>query len=412
MPQKVRTITHFIPLIGSFEIANKKLENKFIDKYYFSFEAFKNNEIHLINNYNVNINYLNKNLINDESYCIKNYKNFIKKNNIKPSDLQASIPPCGGLSKLNRKSGACSSSNKWIYESIKWFLAQDSECLVFENAPGLLQKEGIKVIRKIIDLIKYNGLENKYKMNFVYTNSLQHGLPQYRQRTFGYIYKSNYNFILQNKINKKISIEEFLLNVEDDENEILFSSQYGEEFLNFMKKNNILNKIKEKYKNENNLSVSIMSFIKNNFDDYNFDDFPLLKEEINKIKIKLKDNKNFWDKSPLFVKGKCNAIVLKGHYQRILNPIKEYKFLNVNECMQLMGIDNSFKMVEPLKNFNHLCQSVTINAAKDSLLWAIDLLDKKNELNRNYEFIIQDNTKGDLENSIYTYIDDKKFIIR
>lgn len=400
------SITHFIPLIGSFEIANRKFNLGFDDQYYFSFSNFKNNEIHLSSNFNRDIVYLDDKLLSDD-YSIKNYKDFIRNNNIIKTNLQASIPPCGGLSKLNRHSSSLSKSNRWIYESVKWFLAQDNDCLLFENAPGLVQKEGIKVIRNIINILKFNGLENKYKLNFVYTNTLNHGLPQYRKRTFCYIYKNDKNVYLTNKINHTLSIEEFLKS-HNVKNSTFFINDYAIEFLDFIKENNIISKIKEKYKDEKYVSISMLHFLRNNLEDYDFSKYKKIQRDA--IKIKNKNGGNFWDSSPLFVKGKCNAIVTKGNYQRILNPLIDNEFLGIESILHLMGLEN-FNVIDPLNNYNHICQSVPINTARDSLLWAKEILNNNKTIDGNFDFIIQDNTKSNLENDIYYYNNDKKIKI-
>jgi len=180
------TIDYFIPLIGSFYIAvDNLIKNgyKLQHNKIFSYNNFSKNEEHFINNYSVDIEYINKDNYN------KNAK----------AELLCCIPPCGGLSQLNSNinDNHFENNNKFIINCINFFKNNDYKMLILENAPGLTGKFGLSLLN-----ILYNLLDKNYKMHIIKTNTMHHGLPQSRKRCFLLIYKMEIshisNFIISN----------------------------------------------------------------------------------------------------------------------------------------------------------------------------------------------------------------------
>ena len=112
-------------------------------------------------------------------------------------DFSSSVPPCSGLSQAaQRKKGTrgTAAPNDWMYESAR-FLIGDIGVTVyaFENAPGLFTGSGDLVREKLIEI----GKEFGYSITFYKTNTLKHGIPQYRPRTYGIFYKGENAPILE-----------------------------------------------------------------------------------------------------------------------------------------------------------------------------------------------------------------------
>jgi len=72
-----------------------------------------------------------------------------------------------------------------------------------------------------------------------------------------------------------------------------------------------------------------------------------------------------------------------------------------------MGMPTSFKLADPLKNYNHICQNIPVNTAADSLLWAKECLENKEKIGGNCKFTVHDNNNGDIENKIFGFVDNK-----
>lgn len=395
------TVTHFIPLLGSFYLAqdkyNELYDDKLISKYYISFDVFKNNEFHLSKNRKVLIDYIpNEISFNENSYY--DYKNIIEQKNINSTNLMLSIPPCGGLSFLNRSNRSHKSlTNRFIFECVKWYLAQDNDILIMENAPDIFGKEGSYILKNIENvLLSCEKNKSSYKINVVKVNTINYGLPQYRLRSFIIISKSNKSFLLKNYNNDKfVAIEEFLKNIELKDNDIdnvSLDNKYVLSILQYLNKFNIIDEIIKNNSSKPEYAINTWRYLLNEFEKNNniFGNDVKLKKKAEFIKSKLDKNLNFWDISPCVIKGKISAITGKSIFNTIHPNVKPYRVLNVRELMSLMGIPKDFYIYNPIKNINHLCQSIPINTSLTAIRWGIDIL-KNNVYNNTNEFITYQN---------------------
>lgn len=411
------TITNFIPLLGSFYLAQEDhniktnlIKDSLLNKYTFSFDIFKKNEYHLTFNRNVKIEYFDSSLSEDPESYVK-YLKIIKERNISSTDLMLSIPPCGGLSYLNRSNRSSNSkTNRFIYECVKWYLAQDNNILIMENAPGIITKEGLIILKNIENLIIKHKSLNEYKLNIIKVNTINYGLPQFRTRSFIILSRNKQNFKLKNYNRPIVYIEDFLKDLyiaDNDIDNIIYNNTYVRSLLDYVVGLKIIDKIKEDNKDKKFYSVNTWKYLLKEFDLNNniFKNNNLLKEKALFIKNKLDKNLNFWDISPSVIKGKINAITGKSIYNTI-NPLSyPYRIFNVRELMCLMGIPNDFYLLDPLKNINHLCQSVPINTANVAIRWGIDILNKDIYYYNNNKFITFEDHTPKLT------LDDNNFVI-
>lgn len=404
------TITHFIPLIGPWYMAADRLKDEgylISNKYIFSFSAFKKNEQHLIYNYDVEIDYLPDELVESS---VSEYKEYIKKHNIQPTDIQLSIPPCAGLSLLNKNSGSGCAANDWIYECVKWFLAQDSNVLCFENAPGLVNKEGLKVISNINDILINEGVEDNYTLHVTKTSTLAHGIPQKRVRCFLYLYKNKERRkIFKNIKHETPIIEDFLTYPEECDYETQhfpLIDKPTEDQLSFIKNKNQIEIIRKKLKDENKYTFSPWKLWLEEYqkDPFYFDGFDYIKKKCDyKIK-KLNDGKGFWDAGCNFIRNRANGVIARN--LNVMHPIYD-RLITIREYMALMGYPDDFYLIEPKKNINHMCQSLPICTGVDHLKWAIGLWNndekyvKKIPKISNNILLLQNNVNQDLENELF-----------
>lgn len=417
MAESKITVGHVIPLIGAYMMAiDKKLNKEFKSEFIFSYDAFAKNEQHLHSKHNKK-NYpsskANKITIKTDKYSIYEYEQMVKE--IPNADVLCGIPPCAGLSMLNscinqestKSRGADADQNMWMFELIKFYIASKSKLLVFENAPGLVGKHGVKVIEQMRQLLDNNKCKN-HKLHLVKTTTLNHGLPQHRQRSFCYIYNSD-NFVkLKNKKNDMITYEDLFKKYTKEENDetqhIVLEHKLTKEYDEFLFKNkNLIDKVRKLFEKEKFKSVTLMpTFLEMYKKDKSFinkDKFPTIYRTAEHALRKESMGLGYWDGSPIINKGKTNAVISKNMF-RYIHP--EYdRFLTIRECMALMGYDDDFNISEMMKSINHICQSVPVNTAADSLRWAKEILNDKDFINVNSNIILQDNMKGDLENSIY-----------
>jgi site-specific DNA-cytosine methylase len=434
MTNKKITMINFVPLIGAYTWAKDKLNKEqgynIELKGSYSFEAFFNpNEQNYNYNHEDKIIHLPDDLVfsfkdgGDKWKSIEPYKKYIKENNIKPVNVQTSVVPCAGLSLLNNANrGADQESTKWMFETVKWYLAQDNDVLVFENAPGLVGKEGLKVLNRVQEVLNYNNANDR-KVQIVKTTTLMHGIPQMRNRTFLYIYKNNKHKIVKNIKHEKVDLipylEQFNFPKDYDKDGMHVCPTNSMLFLEMVREKGILDEIKEKYKNKSFSTVPTWPTILEHYKkDPNFfgEKYKKFKRAADYKLDKLARGLGFFDTSSLYVKTHTTAMITKNS-QRTIHPIYDHRYLSVAEMGMMMGYPRDFKLIEPKKHLNVLCQSVPVKTAADSLKWAIalggfdnDLIKKEIELNQD-DIFLQINTKADLENELATIDwDGKKYL--
>ena len=183
-----------IPLAGGFSIGATNIIGK-PPEVIFSYKEFESNDklyLRYLKQHNIEVPYYQINSKDFDIKKIKQYKNRIS--------IVTGIPPCSGLSMCsNLKAGVRSSSpvNNWMYLSSEFILENISPTVfVLENAPGLFTGSGDEVRKKLISIGECFGYAITFK-----TNTLRHGLPQFRPRTFGIFVKGK-NAPILNGYNK------------------------------------------------------------------------------------------------------------------------------------------------------------------------------------------------------------------
>lgn len=422
------TMSHFIPLIGPYILSEKRLKDKHnIDIQHngiFSLKEFSNNEQHIkINNSKLDITYFDielnrEHLLNPYSSNISSWISLVEQYKVPKSNIITSVPPCAGLSLLNSCSdsnngkarGSDADQNKYIYSAVKFYLATDSDVLVLENAPALVGDKGWPILKQIKKIIKDNNLNRKLQL--VKTTTLNHGLPQHRQRSFLIIHKNESYIRLNNKIHEDILLEDFLIKQQEtimfndvDNIALVSENTYNTIWNTFVNDNYwIIEEIENLIKDKDKITFSMWPYLIDHIIPNSptiLDKYPLLKKDYEYKLKKLEIGKGYWDASPLIAKGKVNAVISKNAF-KTLNPLNKKTFLTIRQMMQLMGLPNDFVLQNPIKNFNHICQNVPLNTATDSVLWAIECLENKNKLLIKDDIlcVIQNNMKKNLENEI------------
>jgi len=372
-----------------------KKEKEIQNSYFFSFTPFMKNELHVPYNYpQYKITYLDE----DEKLTTKNsiddYQSYIENNGIQPTDLVCCVPPCGGLSLLNTGNrGADAPQNDWIYECVKWFIAQKSKVLVLENAPGLVSDTGAPVLQNI-----KNICGKDYKVHAIKTSTIHHGLPQDRVRTLLFVYKRN-NHVILNGVNRPFELlEQFLKRPEkysNKNNHVTIETNYSKMIFEFIVEKGLIEEFREIAKNKTFYMKPFWPVMIERYkiDNQYFNGYDKLKGEADYKLKKLSVGKGYWDSSPLFVKGKTNAVISKNTF-RTLHP-KFYRYLSVREFMDLMGMPDQFQLFDGLKSYNHIAQAVPVNTAADGIRWAIKIIDNElNELPNNVNILIQKNNSN------------------
>lgn len=433
-PAQKISITHWIPLVGPFVIGadefKKSGEFDIDEKYIFSYEPFKNNQQHIQGNFPAkNITYLPESLLpayddpTVDHTDISDYQKYIADNKIEPTDLLLAVPPCAGLSMLNvGNRGAGCAANKWMYETVKWHIAQNNGCLLLENAPGLVGLEGVKVLREIENILTQNGVRDQYRIHTTKTSTQHHGLPQQRHRTFLFVYKSTEYKRLKNIKNEAVLLEDYFRlrnrpeHVVEGTNHIQLAPNWSSEYVKWIEDNDYWERIRDLVVDYGAKTITDFMFkVWREEDEKTFDEYPKLLKEMTRKQGKLDKGLGYWDSAPIVVKGKTNAIIAKNAFN-ILHPYYN-RFITVREMMDLMGYPDDFELKgDTKKNFNHVCQSVPVKTGMDHIRWAQGIVHDDPKyvdgiIETDADMVLQFNMKADLFNDIRgVYRDGTEFV--
>ena len=410
------TVTHFIPLIGPFKMAVDTLKKEYDieDTYVVSYPPFGKNEEQLHTNYpNLNQFLLDETQCDGQSSDLSYYKNYIMENKIKPTALTASVCPCAGLSMLNTGNrGSDAKANDWIIETTKFFLAQGSDCLVIENAPALAGSKGLPILERINKILEDNGVKDQYKMQMTRTTTSQHGLPQNRSRSFLYVYKNDSDKfkVLKNIKNEYTPIEKFFTRPEKyEEGTDHIPIKKGHFWHQFATEKNLLKPFKEYADATKGTVVHFKPWVLELWrkDKSIVDGHPKVQKLVEHMDYKLSIGKGVWDGSPAYGKEIFNAVISK-NVVKYMHPVYTDRHLSIREYMDLMGYPDTFKLINPSRDWKYICQSIPITTAADHLRWGIALAGKDESYLsdaevevQESEILIQDNKKGDLENTFF-----------
>jgi site-specific DNA-cytosine methylase len=398
--RKIKWIS-IIPLVGGMPIANKNVTD-ITPQYLISYAPFANNEVSLHNYWPA----VKHSLIDED---LEGTRKLIKKSG--KIDFVSSVCPCAGLSSLNSggkanpdaKRGSDAIQNEWLYKAANFVLSEIKPHVYWgENAPALYTKTGRGVQDKLFAIAKkYN-----YSFSIVKTNTMLHGIPQHRQRTFYFFWDSKYAPTI-NWISKPApTLKEYLDQI--PKNALYQNKHFYKGGIKALTQIPIykymihkLGKDYRKYLQEKNIGT-IWHWIQeeNLFDDaikwieeQKLDTTGKIVRRLKFIVEKLKNGKGYWNSSPQIVKDYTHAIITRNIFT--VHPTKE-RFLTAREFMYLMGMPNDFEFVNMYKAYKILTQNVPVNTAMDMTKEVMKYLN--DELpSSNAIFIKQDNTNQTLE---------------
>lgn len=382
----------FIPLIGGFPLgAYKAIGHK--PKYIFSYTPFIRNDSHLVEYWN-DVPYY---LVDEDEY--KNFKTDI--------DIIVATPPCAGLSQLNTAksesmSGGCALANEWMYiSSIHAITHFNPKVIIGENAPALYTKRGEIVADTLYDIAKNHG----YSLTLYKTNTIFHGLPQSRSRTFYFLwrndvaplvgyYKRDYTRFPDylNEIPDSAGQQDLIINEKlmDEAYYTFIKETYNKDPRELMIKDDV--HTAHNFVKRNNLMKDFVDWAEHN----HARGYHMGKHALKKFE----DGLGIWDSSVHVFNEHMNAVIGR-NLQDTVHPVKN-RSLNVREALHMMGFPHDFELVGGKKNLNHIAQNVPVNTSADMVREAIKYL--KGELPFSEQnFVKQNNHKELFENKIENF---------
>ena len=349
------------PLIGGMVLGAKRATGQ-DPEFILSYDAFASNDSHC----RLNFSEVPYGVIGDDGVTWD--RPFI--NNTDGIDMVVSLCPCAGLSALNSSTkegsekarGADAIQNEWMYKSSEYILEQIGPRVLWgENAPGLYTAMGKKVADRLYEIGKRHG----YSFSVIKTSTSHHGIPQNRTRSFYFFWKGESAPILE-WIEKPVeSLEEYLERapIGPYSDKYFMAGDLREDpFFKWLME--VEGKTPHEAALEGNRSMliyiwkdpakmaSALEYMKSS---------PDKKAEKYAALIERAMVKRVWDSSPHINARNIPAVV--GRTLQLSVHPTEHRWMNVQELMWLMGLDENFQLAHD--GFQQISQNVPVNTAAD-----------------------------------------------
>lgn len=301
-------------------------------------------------------------------------------------DILMHVAVCAGLSMLNTSNKGSSArgdadndQNQNMYALTELGFRMGAKVVSFENAPAAYTKSG----EKVIDRLKEKAQNAGYTVQLFRTDTLLHGIPQTRKRTFIQFYKDSNPGLFEYEHKEYTPLPQYLSELNesmvhwDDKLNVDSKDQFYEFILAKSGEENYYNAMKKLGGNKGTWTALQLT------DHVGFDEaiqwFEKMAEEngetsdkdkylrARRIALHCKNKREqglgYWDSTTYLANDGLyvNAVISK-NIHRSLHPTQERGY-NIRELLHLMGHPHDFEMIEPIKNWNHISQNVPVKTA-------------------------------------------------
>ena len=410
-----------IPLVGGMSLGCSIATNKKPD-FMLTWDAFMGNQKSL-NDYWPDVpNYI----LDDYDFDIPEYP--IERNEDEEKELKSldslkeqfkdvdfinAVPPCAGLSSLNASKGKSEMSrgadaiqNQWMYRTAHFVLTHIKPKVLWgENAPALFTTTGKPVADKLSEIAKQYG----YSFSMIKTNSLYHGIPQKRERTFYFFWNSKYAPIMNYVSKERTHLVDYLESIpkaaEQNEGEEWTTDnppypsyewalkEYKKTHIEWVKEHD--HTTLHAFIGCNGLTDKLIKHISEKYGEDHWE-----VKNLKHVQNKISQNKGWWDNSPHFFYDHFNAVVGRNIF-RGMHPTKK-RFLTVRELIWMMGHPHDFNMfINQNGNIaiHQISQNVPVVTASH---WALEVMKFINgELESSGELYYRQNNKDAQKQSAF-----------
>lgn len=380
-----------VPLIGGETIAMQNVFGK-KPEYILSYEAFANNDKHLLEHYGGNVPYQ---LLDGDG---------VSQLNADRVDVVNTVCPCAGLSSLSPSSASDSVTNDWMLHTSKLVL-ESVQPKVFwgENAPRLASKMGSPVVERLRQVARENG----YTFSIYKTKSILHGLSQVRDRTFYFFWKGDsvpvFPYIKRDHEKIEETIRSVKRDPKDPMSQVLTNSRVPSEnpFYRY-----VLQEIEggithQEFAAKIEKTTNPLDYIESHKITYlevgkwmKAHGYEREEAKCKRMYEKLASGGNIMRKNTEIPKDYIGAFV--GHMPTSLTHPDEDRYLTIRECLSIMKMPEDFQLQGGLSNLNHICQNVPVSTAMDMATSIQQHLDGKLDTIET-DFLVQDNKSQTLE---------------
>ena len=407
-----------IPLIGGETLGCYNVFKTF-PEYILSYEAFKENDKHLIK-YLKDKGWKGKYYLLDlKDNSSNNMADFLfeNKNSYDNIDVINAVPPCAGLSSLSNKSNSDNEINEWMYTSASFVLNSIKPKIYFgENAWYLATDKG----RGVADTLYNFATNNGYSLLIFQTETRFLGNPQKRPRTFFFFFNKKYfkKIPLINEIKKDFVNYRDFINKEvlpDDKMNIFINkskvsdSPWYKCVNDTLKTNSYIEFVNKVVEEENGKDVNLIKkCLKIYKDDLNklvewmrSHNYENEAKRIERIKKKFDSGKGAWLHDIIVGKYQIPGFVVGTHEgsAACLSHPTEDRFLTVREMLRLMGLPDDFNLntTDIKKDLTHISQNVCVHSAELMAEYILDIFNSNIETWVNCDYVVQRHKDNSIE---------------
>lgn len=330
-------------------------------------------------------------------------------------DVLMHVAACAGLSQMNScnegsKARGCADNdqNQNMYNLTRLGMRMKAKVVTFENAPTAYTKSGEAVVNKLQEIAS----EYNYSTQLFATDTLLHGIPQSRKRTFIMFYKDKQTgvFNFENKEYTKLKdylkliprdslhFNDYILKEDSALDDLYFYLLESTKSKTFLE---VINKIDTEKSRSTWTSAQLVekTGFKEAIDYLGKKGLEKQSNIVKHYKAKKDDGKSFWDNTSILAnRGEyTNAIVGKS-LTSMINPNEERSY-NIRELLWLMGMPHDFELFNFKKNWNHICQNVPVTTASFIANNIKDYLDNKLQI-KQIDFLKQNNNTQTIDSKI------------
>ena len=379
-----------VPLIGGLSVAAKQVTGE-DPSFFLSYKPFGENELNAKAYFKNTPHYL---LDSEDRGGFSLTAN-------QDVDFVNAVCPCAGLSLLSSGNPEQRSKmNRWMLESAR-FVTGEVKPKVFwgENAPALYSNGGKHVRDELRGIAEKNG----YSFSIYCTNTMLHGIPQSRKRTFYFFWKDSTAPVFEYYKKQTPSFEDYLELVPD--NVIHHQDEDLKIAEDHLLKNPYIMFLQDKYDGrgiddmrrylveKDMRGFTLLTYLlrteqleecrdwmRDNGHERHF-------KEAERVIAKVKSKGGFWDGSFPIYRGTGEMATLISRTLYTIHPKKD-RVLTTRECMHMMGLPHDFELVTGATN--NICQNVPVCTGADMTREVVKFIKGEAELS-NSTFLMQSN---------------------
>ena len=293
---------------------------------------------------------------------------------------------CAGLSQLNAvnegskaRGDADNDQNQNMYGLTKLGMRMNAKVVAFENAPAAYTNAGKAVVSRLEEIAS----EQKYSTHLFRTDTLLHGIPQSRKRTFIMFYRDTNPGLFNYQHVQYTPLAEYLTEVNSSmphwEEYVAIDSkdQFYEFVIHYSGEKTYYEAMTKIGPGKNTWTALQLTehigfdkaiewfeqMSKENGETSDKDKYLRAARICRHCQGKRAKGLGYWDSTTYLANDGLyvNAVISK-NIHRSLHPTEERGY-NIRELLHLMGHPHDFEMIEPKKNWDHISQNVPVKTA-------------------------------------------------